>query len=470
MRGSYFNPSRFNAFRLPVAAFVPLWLLTGAASFASAQNARNAAPSETGEWAQGAIDHAQQMRIHKDSDQGSQPTPPIIKKLDIDDDPGGRIATFQPGVATITANNAFFQNLGTNGRTCDTCHQKQNGWTVSAADVRDRFADSAGTDPIFRLVDGATCPTDNVSTLGAKRRAYKLLLDKGLIRIGLPLPSAPNLEFSVASVDDPYGCTTNPATGLTSPTTGIVSMYRRPLPSTNLGFLTTIMWDGRESNLAQQGIDATLIHAQATAAPTADQQKQIVDFETGIFTAQIFDDEAGSLHARGATGGPIAALRSSGCDHDSAGIPARAAGRRGLRPALGSGEFRWRRPARAARQGRDAQHAHPLLGDELRALRRLQRESVPSPFVFVSERGTPFTTAGFARMIERAAASRRVRQRNCFCCGRGHVEYLLRYEDQAWASNSPGLEAIGRRVAWSKAGHPPLLAPAWPPLVRGLFG
>src|SRR6266436_6610031 len=58
---------------------------------------------------------------------------------------------------------------------------------------------------------------------------------------------------------------------------------------------------------------------------------------------------------------------------------------------------------------------HSVLGDALRALRRLQRESVPSPFVFVSERGTPFTTAGFARMIERAAASRRVRQRNCFC-------------------------------------------------------
>src|SRR5260370_2106404 len=46
---------------------------------------------------------------------------------------------------------------------------------------------------------------------------------------------------------------------------------------------------------------------------------------------------------------------------------------------------------------------HPLLGDELRALRRLQRESSPSPFVFVSDRGTPFTTAGFGRMIERAA-------------------------------------------------------------------
>src|SRR6202163_225804 len=46
---------------------------------------------------------------------------------------------------------------------------------------------------------------------------------------------------------------------------------------------------------------------------------------------------------------------------------------------------------------------HPLRGDELRALRRLQRESETSPFVFVSERGSPFTTAGFARMAERAA-------------------------------------------------------------------
>jgi integrase len=44
---------------------------------------------------------------------------------------------------------------------------------------------------------------------------------------------------------------------------------------------------------------------------------------------------------------------------------------------------------------------HPLRGDELRALRRLQRDA-KSPFVFVSERGAPFTRAGFARMIERA--------------------------------------------------------------------
>jgi integrase len=46
---------------------------------------------------------------------------------------------------------------------------------------------------------------------------------------------------------------------------------------------------------------------------------------------------------------------------------------------------------------------HPIAGDELRALRRLQREQEPkSSFVFTSERGAPFTPAGFARMVERA--------------------------------------------------------------------
>jgi len=52
---------------------------------------------------------------------------------------------------------------------------------------------------------------------------------------------------------------------------------------------------------------------------------------------------------------------------------------------------------------------HPIIGDELRMLRRLQREQEPkSPFVFTSERGSPFTTAGFARMVERAGAEARL--------------------------------------------------------------
>src|SRR5262249_10648417 len=175
-------------------------------------------------------------------------------------------------------------------------------------DVGARSNESSGTDPIFRPVDCAPCPTDDVSPPRAKTSAYKLLLDKGLIRIGLALPPPPpaNLEFSVASVADPYGCTTNPGTGLTSARTGKISMYRPPPASATPGFLCTSTGGGRQSGVGAHAIAAARGHAEGNSPPTADQLKQIVDFETGIFTAQIFDDEAGILFARGATGGPVA--------------------------------------------------------------------------------------------------------------------------------------------------------------------
>jgi site-specific recombinase XerD len=47
--------------------------------------------------------------------------------------------------------------------------------------------------------------------------------------------------------------------------------------------------------------------------------------------------------------------------------------------------------------------SHPLTGRELRELRRHQRETSGSPFVFVSERGAPLTAPAFSRMVERAA-------------------------------------------------------------------
>jgi cytochrome c peroxidase len=319
-------PSRLTASQLPIsktlrifAAGTALACILGAASqLAIAQNSGGSASAEVPAFAPGMIDHMQKMRRFQDKDHGPQSTPPIIPRMSTDRDGSGEIATFQPGGATVTGNNAFFQDLGTNGRTCFTCHQGQNGWSVSAESVAARFAASAGSDPIFRLVDGATCPTADVSTLTAKRQAYKLLTDKGLIRIGLPMPQAPvDLEFEITSVNDPYHCTTSsePDVGLTSPTSGIVSIYRRPLPSTNLGFLLnradppkglSIMWDGREPSLESQAIDATLGHAQADAPPTVEQHAQILAFEKGIFSAQENDNNAGSLHSDGAKGGPVA--------------------------------------------------------------------------------------------------------------------------------------------------------------------
>ena len=154
--------------------------------FAAAQTVNTADPDQV--WAPPAIAHAQQMRKFKDSSTSVQQTPPVIPQFELDTDPTGLVATFQPGGNTTTSTNAFFQNLGTNGRTCFTCHQPQTGWTISAASAQSLFDQSAGTAPLFRLVDGATCPNDDVSTLAKKREAYSLLLDKGLIRIGLAVP------------------------------------------------------------------------------------------------------------------------------------------------------------------------------------------------------------------------------------------------------------------------------------------
>jgi hypothetical protein len=66
------------------------------------------------------------------------------------------------------------------------------------------------------------------------------------------------------------------------------------------------MWDGREPSLASQATDATLGHAQGDNPPTPEQQQQIVAFESGLFTAQLFDSGAKYLNSTGASGGPEA--------------------------------------------------------------------------------------------------------------------------------------------------------------------
>jgi integrase len=50
---------------------------------------------------------------------------------------------------------------------------------------------------------------------------------------------------------------------------------------------------------------------------------------------------------------------------------------------------------------------HPILGDELAALRELKRQST-SPFVFASERGGPFTPSGFAKLLARAGEEAKI--------------------------------------------------------------
>ena len=232
------------------------------------------------------------------------------------EDPTGKLQTFST-TGKVDLTGPFFQDLGTNGRSCASCHQPGEAWSVSAAGVAKRFDATQGLDPIFRPNDGSNCDHSiDVSTLEGRRQAYSLLISHGLIRVALPVPDG--AEFEVVSVSNPYGCNE----------TSSLSMYRRPLPSANLRFLSTLMWDGRESstqtgttpiafptnpqdllsNLRHQSVDATLGHAQATKAPSPEQQQQMVAFQMALSTAQDLDTVAGSLEANTATGGPKAVV------------------------------------------------------------------------------------------------------------------------------------------------------------------
>ena len=226
-------------------------------------------------------------------------------------DPTGLLQTINSNGQTDTR-GAFFQSLGSNGRSCSTCHVADQAMSISPPQIRQRFAQTRGRDALFAAFDGANCPNGKPSDAAA----HSLLLSHGLIRIPLPVPA--NAQFTVTVVHDPYGCAL-----VSDPKTGdlTLSTYRRPLPTTNLRFLSTMMFDGRESpatsalgtvstfkanllaDLTQQAIDATLGHAQAAAAPTSRQVADIVNFEMGLTTAQVYDRFAGDLRADGALGG-----------------------------------------------------------------------------------------------------------------------------------------------------------------------
>jgi cytochrome c peroxidase len=213
----------------------------------------------------------------------------------------GVAQTLMDGDELVAADEPFFQSLGSNGRSCVTCHAPKQGWSLEPADVQRRFEASAGRDPLFRPVDGATSPVADVTTMTARRDAYALLLARGVIRVGLPMPAG--AKFSLIGVDDPYRFASDAE----------LSLFRRPLPSTNLAFLSTVMWDGRETpggrsvtaDLMRQANDATVGHAQA-APIDEDTRLQIVDFELRLTTAQINVRGAGVLTADGAAGGPRA--------------------------------------------------------------------------------------------------------------------------------------------------------------------
>ena len=231
--------------------------------------------------------------------------------------PTGASETYSTVGGGIDLTGPFFQSLGTNGRSCASCHQPSDAMSIAAANVQLRFVATQGLDPIFRTNDGSNCNHNiDISTLAGRSAAYSLLRTRGLIRIAIAVPA--NADYQVGNVQNPYGCNES----------DVISQHRRPLPATNLRFLSAVMFDGRESSpltgttkilydsnnplaalvsdLKHQSLDATNGHAQGDGSrPTPAEQQQIVNFEMALFTGQIIDNYAGRLDGRGATGGPV---------------------------------------------------------------------------------------------------------------------------------------------------------------------
>lgn len=258
----------------------------------------------------------------------------VLPALALSSNPLGAVATLQPGGPTDTAGHPFFTPLGRNGRACVTCHQPADGMSLSVSSIRARWQATGGRDPLFAMIDGANCPHLPPDA----EASHSLLLQRGLFRIARPWPprgvdgKAVEPEFTIEVVRDPTGCNTHPQLGLAS-ASPFVSVYRRPRPATNLKYATAVgfdfepknglpvppdpltgqltsgnlLADGRVLTLRAQVLDAMRWHLEVGAMPPAQQEAlvdRIVEFESGLYTAQLSDIRAGRLDADGAKGGP----------------------------------------------------------------------------------------------------------------------------------------------------------------------
>jgi hypothetical protein len=233
----------------------------------------------------------------------------------------GTLTTLNAAGQTATRGHPFFTSLGSNGRACVTCHQPSDGMALALTTIQKRWEQVGPNDPLFATSDGANCP----DLSRAEKASHSLLLERGLFRIALPWPrrdangKALPSDFTLEVVRDPTGCNRSATYGLASHDPQ-VSVYRRPRPATNLKYILAVgfpfdpksglplrsdpqgnmvsealMADSRSLTLEAQVRDAMRTHLQMNGNPSPGQIRQIVEFESGLSTAQSQDKWGGPL-------------------------------------------------------------------------------------------------------------------------------------------------------------------------------
>ena len=224
----------------------------------------------------------------------------------------------------IDRTNPFFQALGTNPRTCETCHSSAEGWTVNNLTNAVLFLTSLGTNPLFNLVDNGTRPDADISTFSARVNTFvDLSVGRAVTRFTRTV--SPTAEFTLVAVDDPYGFST----------TTQYSNFRRPAPTANESKVASILWTGNPTTTVLAQLEGFLpgaarLHEQRDPANPAgaDLATAAGDFMFGVIFAQSIDFKAGRLDSDGANGGPAALMAqpfyigiNDSAGHDPTGAP-----------------------------------------------------------------------------------------------------------------------------------------------------
>jgi cytochrome c peroxidase len=203
---------------------------------------------------------------------------------------------------TIDRTNPFFQALGTNPRTCETCHSAQQGWTINSLNTAIGFITTLGTGPLFNLVDEGKRPDADISTFPARVATFvPTTVNRALTRFTRTPPSVPGTDFTVVAVSDPSGFST--------PTSFL--NFRRPTPTANESKVASILWTAVPPIDVITQVRGTLpggarLHEQRDPANPVPVElaNAAGDFMFGVIFAQLVDFKAGFLNVAGAKGGP----------------------------------------------------------------------------------------------------------------------------------------------------------------------
>ncbi|MES1208265.1 MAG: hypothetical protein ABUS79_20205, partial [Pseudomonadota bacterium] len=211
---------------------------------------------------------------------------------------GGVAETVTP-TGTIDRSNTFFQPLGSNPRTCETCHSADQGWTLTPLGATTAFITTGGQAPLFLPHDEGARPDADLTTFYQRIVDFApTLLARGLTRFTRSNPATS--EYDVVAVKDPSGFST----------TSAFLNFRRPTPTANEALVSSVTWTAGpglvRTSLSGLVSGAAGLHEQRPPTPAIPPEvvQAQDDFQLGIFFAQSIDAVAGRLDTDGATGGP----------------------------------------------------------------------------------------------------------------------------------------------------------------------